>query len=404
MPATLYVLGNGFDLAHNRPTTYRDFFYVVEAIRYHLDFRPPLANIPDLKENLRPEVLNYLANVFNSGEIPDYINAITSALSFDSYPSRNLWHSFFHEKIKAKSKLDTWIDFEKEIETATKFFKQIIFSEDFRPLKMRKIYNYMGNPSFKLTDRTDAEKRLQEYAAEFSVLPGSSAIIDPLLLSYKKECILFLYQELQRYIFCLELYLRYYVMDLVFSNDSKRTPLAKILKMDTSSKFLLSFNYTDTYTRYFNPNSGIKNQHIHGKLRSAQSLTDAINKKDYLHSPLVLGFHNEEKFETSEDIQLLWFEKFFQRMLYKTGTDFFPWVERETVGCAKLNTVIYGHSLDKTDGDFIRFIFKKSSKITVYYHQETTLPQLIANLIAIFDRNTVNHYYSNEILQFKLFS
>ena len=404
MPATLYVLGNGFDLAHNLPTTYRNFFYFVEAINCHLKSPLLFADIPDLKDNLRPEELNYLSDVFTSGTIPNYINAITSALSFDSHSSKNLWHSFFQQKIEAKSKLDTWIDFEKEIETAVQFFKQKIFHDSFRPSKIREIYTYMGNPSFKLTDRTNAEKRLREYAAEFSALASSSDKIDPLLSSYKKECVLFLYQELQRYIFCLELYLRYYVMDHVFSNDSKRTPLAKILKIDTPSNFLLSFNYTDTYTRYFKPILGIKNQHIHGKLRSAQSLTDAINKKDYLHSPLVLGFHNEEKFETSEDIQLLWFEKFFQRMLYKTGTDFSPWVERETVGCAKLNTVIYGHSLDKTDGDFIRFIFKKSSKITVYYHQETALPQLIANLIAIFDRNTVNHYYSNEILQFKLFS
>lgn len=399
MPATLYVLGNGFDLAHDLPTTYQDFFYFVETILKETSSSPLDKNII-VKDRLSSEALEYLNDGLAANPIPDDLQAIASVLSLDSYSNRNLWHSFFRKKIAEKIKLDTWIDFEKEIETAVQFFKREIFHESFYPSEMKKIYTYMGNPSFKRTGRTDSEKKLQAYEEEISKLGESSNKIDLLLLSYKTECILFLYQELQRYIFCLELYLRFFVMDHVFSNGSKHTPLAKIFEKDKPD-FILSFNYTDTYYRYFDPRIDIGIQHIHGELRSKSTLNSAIKEADYLHSPLVLGFHNEEKFETSEDIQLLWFEKFYQRILCKTGTEVFSWVKDHIDVNFDINTIIYGHSLDKTDGDFIRFIFEKSSKITVYYYQETVLPRLISNLITIFDRNKVNYYYSNGILQFQ---
>ena len=47
---TLFVLGNGFDLAHGLPTAYRDFFYFVEAIQLQKTSPSSLNKTPILKQ------------------------------------------------------------------------------------------------------------------------------------------------------------------------------------------------------------------------------------------------------------------------------------------------------------------------------------------------------------------
>ena len=401
-PLTLYMLGNGFDLAHGLPTTYRDFFYFLEAIRI-LSSNPQDPNeIPVLRDNLTVTTLSYLKDIFSSSaQLPNYIQTIRSALCFDTPRSENLWHNLFYKKLYEKSKLDTWIDFEKEIESAVKFFQSIICKEYFSQSSMNAIYVYMGTPSLTHANRTFQEDRLLQYEQELLLVQfqAQSQKYLPLFLSYRNECILFLYHELQRYIFCLELYLRFYVIEHCFKTRQTNNFLKNLFD-STHPDFILSFNYTDIYTRYVGElrTTNIGKHHIHGKLRTAEQLLAAIEARDYLHSPLVLGFHNHEKFESSEETQLLWFEKFFQRMLCKTGINFFSWMNQSHG--MKLHTIIYGHSLDRTDEDFIRLIFEKSAKITVYYHQESDLPQLISNLVLVFDRNQVNDYYTTGILEF----
>ncbi|WP_151076048.1 AbiH family protein [Flintibacter sp. KGMB00164] len=402
-PLTLYMLGNGFDLAHGLPTTYRDFFYFLEAIK-SLSSTPQDPNeVPMLRDNLTVPTLAYLKDAFSSpAQVPNYIQAIRSALCFDTPTAENLWHGLFRKKLREKSQLDTWIDFEKEIEHTVSHLRDTLFSENFSQSDIEQIRLYMGKAAFNHTKRRFKEEKLEKYEHELSKSIDGSVKATSVLLSYRNEYILFLYHELQRYIFCLELYLRFYVIEHCFKTGQINSFL-KSLFDSTHPDFILSFNYTDIYTYYVDQiqPSDIKKHHIHGKLRTTEQLLAAIEAKDYLHSPLVLGFHNHEKFETSEDTQLLWFEKFFQRMLCKTGTDFFSWMERRVPDRGTLlHTIIYGHSLDKTDGDFIRLIFEKSAKITVYYYHETDLPQLISNLISVFDRSQVNFYYTMGTLEF----
>lgn len=412
MPQTLYMymLGNGFDLAHDLPTKYRDFFYFVEAIKRLASGPVDLSTIPIFQENLSQHTLEYLTDCFRSYDIPDYIKAIQLALCFNTPEHENLWHSLFRKKLNEKSRLDTWIDFEKEIENEIKVFRSILFPDTpsfsltSSPVEMMKrIYRAMGSYSFTPSKRSPPEEKLSDYEYEISSAIACSRDTSSLISNYLKECILFLYHELQRYIFCLELYLRFYVTEHCLPSYGNNLFLSELFTHQVPN-FILSFNYTETYKdyiqRYQSHNIGV--QHIHGRLRSKDHLDNAIQTKDYLHSPLVLGFHNHEKFESSDDIQFLWFEKFFQRMLCKTGTDFFTWIDNKIPkNSRQLHTIIYGHSLDKTDGDSIRLIFERSSKITVYYYQETDLPQLISNLILVFDRNQVNYYYTMGILEFR---
>lgn len=398
MAETLFVLGNGFDLAHGLPTTYRDFFYFVEAIKCHFDSPPPLENIPNLKENLRSDVLDYLSAVFASKDIPDYIDAIKSALNLETPNQINLWHSYFHKKIHDGHGLTTWIDFEKEI--------YLFFSDNSENFSSKKISHSVFSSIINFDMNLLFFARYPEKTEELRrKMRGNSTV--PLREEYLKESILFLYQELQRYTFCLELYLRFFVTDICLKNSKPNSTMKTMFnpKPDKSAKsaksakpFILSFNYTDTYI-HKGYRSDARSQHIHGAVRNQATLEQAIKSQDFLSSPLVLGFHYEEtpSKTTSSDVQFLWFEKFFQRMLHKTGNDVFSWLKEQSAGT--INTVVYGHSLDKTDADLIQIIFDKSESVTVY-HLETSLPQLISNLVTIFGRDVVNEYYQEGKLVF----
>lgn len=394
MAETLFVLGNGFDLAHGLPTTYRDFFYFVEAIRLQKPPSSPLNKIPILKETLRPEVLNYLFNVFTSGDVPDYINAIRTALHLETPSQVNIWHSYFRKKIKDGHGLTTWIDFEKEIYLLFRDNSETFSPENFSSsVFSRMIHRNMDLLSF----RRYSDKM-------FNLSEKMKDHVNVLLREeYLNESILFLYQELRRYTFCLELYLRFFVTDICLKNSKLNSTIQKMFNPDspTSSKpFILSFNYTETYThKDFCYRSDARSQHIHGAVRKRATLEQAIKSQDFLSSPLVLGFHCEEtpSETTASDVQFLWFEKFFQRMLHKTGNGVFSWLKEQSAGT--INTVVYGHSLDKTDADLIRIIFDKSESVTVY-HLETSLPQLISNLVTIFGRDVVNEYYQEGKLVF----
>ena len=218
----------------------------------------------------------------------------------------------------------------------------------------------------------------------------------PLKEQVDNEITLFLYNELLRYTFCFEVYLRFFVLDEYLKPDSQNSFITNLFFKNPAS-FVLSFNYTSTLETLYGigPN---KVHHIHGAVRDKDEFLENMDRENYqLQTQLVLGYHDEDKFQTSIDIPFLWFEKFFQRMLHKTGNKFFSWIHQQH---DPIQTIIYGHSLDKTDEDFIRLIFEKSACVLVYYHRESGLPKLIANLIGIFDRSLVNEYYTSGKLVF----
>ena len=118
-----------------------------------------------------------------------------------------------------------------------------------------------------------------------------------------------------------------------------------------------------------------------------------------LSTPLVLGFHKRQIEQDNIATPFLFFEKFYQRILHHTDTDVYKWLDDIHNGVA-LETIIYGHSLDITDEDFIRLIFNKSKIVKIYYHTEDVLPSLLLNLVSIFGREGVDRSHAKGELEF----
>lgn len=133
---------------------------------------------------------------------------------------------------------------------------------------------------------------------------------------------------------------------------------------------VISFNYTNTIEKYY----GCSNvEYVHGKLSTSPDNEDTT---------IVLGFNSmgSDKYDSF----YAYFLKYFQMVNNNVTIDTLNKLEKTD----NLKVAFYGHSLDKTDQDIIKSIFKKCSKesITLYYHDNQHKESMIKNLIDIFGK------------------
>jgi hypothetical protein len=111
----ILITGNGFDLFHHLPTKYHHFISIMETIE---KFQPTKeATFEDLFGSIFKDKF---LNDYNS--IIDYYNVEqikfdnTKIKQIDELLKSNLWYKHF----KNVCEIDTWIDFEMEIESVLK--------------------------------------------------------------------------------------------------------------------------------------------------------------------------------------------------------------------------------------------------------------------------------------------
>lgn len=152
-----------------------------------------------------------------------------------------------------------------------------------------------------------------------------------------------------------------------------------------------TFNYTPTFDRFFE-NSNLTN-FLHGKINS--------NKNE-----IVLGI-NEIPNNIVDKKYFIPFTKYFQKLNNNTDYNFLKEFEKKT----NLNYIIffYGHSLDKSDEDYINEVFdfitnlnSKIKKIVIVYHSETSKSKLLVNLLNIRGKKDVLELMRQDILIFTL--
>lgn len=379
---TLFMIGNGFDLAHNLPTTYMDFFSYLSLLQSSSN------NASDTKSVWERYIKRQMAYQVLEQSVSD---AITKILHLRDACCENVWHSYFKHIVKDRDEIGSWIDFEKEIENFVKKMEKSqiaegIISMDF--VSMFKSLMHCDN------SYSNYPKKLDDLYEKIS-----HKIDLDIATKLRQKGTLFLYEELLRYTFCFELYLRFILPILAPPLEKSQKPLAKLFENNNPNiqTFLLSFNYTSTVQDLYDPH--IHTHYIHGRLRSKEYLQKhMLEPACQLSTPLVLGYHAKQT-ENIAPTPFLFFEKFYQRILHHTHTDVYRWLDQirdESI----LETVVYGHSLDVTDEDFIRLIFNKSKNIKVYYHDESVLPTLLTNLVTIFGREYIDRSHAIGQLQF----
>lgn len=367
----ILVIGNGFDLAHGLPTKYTDFLEVVESFNSIIT-NPDIIRQGTLASIAKPKYKFLDRLIFEEPLI---------CKEFEEQIRNNFWINYFF--LDPTYQKENWIDFESEIS------KVIRVLDDARVLTMQ------GGSVLSIEDtRIDVIK---------NILKASSMKVEGLFSGIEKidkfvdRC----KKDLKRLTRALKIYLCEYVEKsecVTISSDIKDICIDKVL----------SFNYTNTFTKIYDKNENLKYDYIHGKADICHSIET---------NNMVLGIDeylpDERK---NKDVDMIEFKKFYQRIYKETGCKYKEWVFKIQQDASIfqgeylhiLNRLItgidaekyrhyekyihhiyiFGHSLDDTDGDILReLILNDNVLTTIFYFDKKQNGKQIANLVKVIGQD-----------------
>lgn len=366
----ILVIGNGFDLAHKLPTRYTDF------LKYCADYNleEPICDVPDLNEE------------------------------FALFCKYNFWLRYFFEKIPDIEKIDnrTWIDFEKEIAEAIKLIerfaiennpsKEVVSEREINTKEGIDILSaYNQCTCFDYDEETFDNfiySQLKKFARAFEIycLKINGLSVDSIISTQRSKDLEMAeikkttYANLAhnaRGVIGNEIEVAKY--ELLMEEECKKynSLYSGITPIDylSLSKFdyVLSFNYTNTYERLYG-NEKTKYCYIHGKAQADRNKTNIIFGID---DDLSAG-------EESKNFRWIRFKKFYQRIIFKTGSEYKDWIDSKNNQHNKNYVHIIGHSLDKTDYDVLCEIFNSQQyKIIIYYYSPEDFEDKVQNVIKL---------------------
>lgn len=389
----ILLIGNGFDLEHQLPTTYSQFLDFCRMVEYI--FESTASSYPAFKDRLQTYQANEsikkpMLAALRRRTFHDAAKAPEDDL-FDELHDcleDNLWLVHFRRVRSSIGK--NWIDFESEIS------RVIQMLDVARPLLLS------GQPLASLEKETYI---LFNFLCEKACIPPyKNSSVDQLTQR--------LSEDLDKLIRAFEIYIAGFIDRIPIESKS---PDIENIHPDR----LLSFNYSDTYQRVYGPGRKIQYDYIHGKADIGSSVETCS---------LVLGI-DEYLDDTRKDVdlQFLTFKKYYQRIYKGTDSTYLDWVREirkgneqyeRNVESARQNELhplqdttaqhmrsaslkakirshsrhtlyVFGHSLDVTDKDILRaLICNDHVKTVIYYHRKTesdktALGQLIHNLVKI---------------------
>ena len=381
----ILIIGNGFDLAHELPTRYEDFLdfcYIwinLENNRKNPNKFEVAINCIDAEKkqndpnaNINTHVVNSIKAIFNSNTKEsidqEYFDIHTSFAQkitmlpkqsqvrnvFYDYIKDNLWIQHFRQVRFSLGK--NWIDFETEISFVLSSLNDII-SDNSDNNNVKKRNSVFLNKYIKLKVDYLKSKTLDSFKP-------------------KKDLISLMDSDLSKLIRAFEIYLSGVVDNLPVK---KRIPIIENTQFD----FVLSFNYTNTYRRYYKPDLADKDIcFIHGNAKINNSL-DSCN--------LVLGVQRSQDRDSIEEPELIVFKKYYQRIFKRTDSQYLDLLNKQKhYKNLKFDIYVFGHSLDVTDQEVLKaFIDNDQCNTTIYHHDRTAMGLQIKNLFQFIDHDTM---------------
>ena len=391
----ILVIGNGFDLAHELPTKYWDFMMFIQCVKEKGGFNDvqKAKKFNQLSTGIKNFFydMQYFSAIFSADKDKSELRELLQLIK------HNVWINYFLMKINEQDRNKGWIDFELEISQVVKSLSEDISNGDYEKIQETFI------TESKIEDKLEG-KSLQNF--------------NKLNKDIQKEAIDILYKDLESLIRCLEIYLGQFVSKIQIGNKIKE--IENISNVDK----ILSFNYTNTYEKYYETNYQEDNyDYIHGKIRTS-------NKS---HNNMVLGIDEYlDEDRKNKEFDFIKFKKYYQRIYKKTGCKYKRWVEeikkeyveyqnvyKEFSGFSYMkdsedtlidsakeimenkgghhNVYIFGHSLDITDGEVLKdLILLENVTTTIFYYNEEAYAQQIVNLVKVIGQDTlINMVYGN---------
>lgn len=403
----ILLIGNGFDLAHGLPTSYKDFLFFIEYVEYCHNLKElgegkmgPFP--PDMTNKNQKKIVDFIEDKIYSVNIAkvdelkniDYKGVIEKVYNL---AHENIWLKYFSNSIEKNKKIGiNWIDFESEIAEVIKFFETNDLENNIVSSTLSDECFYQKNDIKELYNSAISKRNsINERTKDKNSWVG---IINVLEIELDNLC------------YVLQIYLCCFIGELEIKNKRfiDDLPIDKII----------SFNYTDTYEKiYGKTRSNVKYNYIHGRARTNVDEDDSFPK-----SSIVLGIDETLKDElSSKNVNFVRFKKYYQRIKKNVDKEYIKWLEdiaeqhenyvthkkdykniqraiRYFRNSKKIKVTKYkkyfhrlyiiGHSLDVTDGDVLKTLIVNDNVVTtIYYHDEKSHNEKIENLILIIGKN-----------------
>lgn len=352
MADTILILGNGFDLAMGRKTSYKDFLEFADKLFVERDdqldefLKKHQIDIEKYRNNLYIQYINENKSTLgeNWSNLEIMISRLAEAIDFFRLNSDKLYHS--------SGTLFPLI---------SKSFRQAMSVEDNSTSKM-----FIG------TIFSELYKKLH-----WEMLERGLAIS-----KLNNEFI----RHLELLTELLEIYLSYrdyidFEADSIIPSDTALDAIDRI-----SEASVISFNYTHTPNELYNI-SLEKTHFIHGEID--------LQRQNHKINTMVFGIE-DKSIEINSD--LMPYQKFYQRVVKETGNAYERFFDQEydiSKGIPRIakNIIIFGHSVDPLDKEIFKKCFelidKKyyQSRFIFTYFNETAKRSIIKNLAIILGKD-----------------
>lgn len=391
------VIGNGFDLAHDLPTQYKDFmnfFQFCEAILSLDDRKTELFYVVKANRNiwksLKRKMRDYIRKIYKKkGEIISIVPPFI--VEYYDKGNRNCWYEYYKAILTDDSDLvkehftiagDNWVDFEKEISRVVSKIERDSIIET---------TEIERGSSTVIID-------LKDYYEHISCDKGKEIILyirqKHYVFKHMKEFISHLRKELDVFINFMDSYIMFIRnMEIEEKLDDFEENGSKIL-----FHRVISFNYSDTFEHnyklyidnYLNPKHMEETiEYAHGK---------AGEEHEQYISNLVLGCEETlQDNKSSKDTRCAYFKKYMQREIKNTATKYSGFYnekdcnliyEEDEFGNKYQTKTAYffGHSLDVNDGDIIKFVIDNNDNVVIFYYDYDDCIAKINNLITILTK------------------
>lgn len=365
MADTILILGNGFDLAMGRKTSYSDFI--------------------EFANNLFLEEVDHLQSFLNSNNI-----------DIEKYKD-NLYLRFINENRSTLG--ENWSNLEimiSNLAEAIEYFKQdpdILYSKGKDYLKV--IYTKQFREFLVHQENFTSKFFISEIFNEFFKVLEWDKLERKVALSKLNEKFIY---HLELLTDLLEIYLSY--RDYLDFEIDKIVPVETVLDAinSISESSVISFNYTHTSYELFK--IPIENTHyIHGEID--------LNRNKSAVNTMVFGIEDKENNVNSD---LIPYQKYYQRVVKETGNlyeKFFISRKLSEWGAVvSKNIIVFGHSVDPLDKEIFEKCFKivdlkrYNYRFIFTYYNESAKRSIVKNLAIILGKDKLVELTGNRNVVF----
>lgn len=367
----ILMLGNGFDLYHNLPTNYNDFLHTIETL-IEMD-NQSIETVGHVFCNRELQEKNkHIRDCYEQHKVTyDMVTLDKEKLiQIVKIAKTNPWYSYL---INSFNKDVGWIDFEQEIADVVSCFKSFMneSGSTFVMGKMKQpkeekyiiqsfdfFFNDTRQNAYPSGTRCEIKK---EFITESPLGSGNT-------VANKEKIINSLFKELEKLEKCLKLYLEIFVDGCIEKIKDEENFLR--CEAICSINKTITLNYTNVAEKVYSLDSSL---HLHGNTQGN----------------IILGINPDKADELNAmDTSFIAFKKYYQRICMGTDEEYIKWLKEIEccVGVEKINLLIMGHSLDVTDEDIIKDLFKVADEIIVLYHNQDAKNLYAKNLIRIFGK------------------